>query len=379
LCQGQPLLRITSVETIHVRRTLARPTGPAGAFNAARQSLLVKIATDGGLIGWGETYALAGVRSAIDTVLTPLLLGRNPLDRRQLWQAQWDATFGNGFAVGGTDIALHDLCGKALGVPVHQLYGGAQRERVPVYASGLCYFPEVDPASYWVDEACELARRGYRAIKMRIGRYAPDHELPLVRRVREALPANVKLMVDAWGSYTPPTALRVGRELEQLGVYWYEEPLPQAGYAGYAALCASLELAVAGGETLQSRSAFKELIDTHAVDVVQPDASICGGIGEVLFVADLARLASIQCAPHSWNGAIMNAATLHIAALLPEPTRMPGNDIPMLEFDTTENPFMTDELVQPLTLLDGCFAVPTEPGLGIEVDEERMRACAVEA
>jgi D-galactarolactone cycloisomerase len=379
LCQGRPLLRITSVETIHVRRTLSRPTGPAGAFNAARQSLLIKISTDAGLDGWGETYALAGVRAAIDTVLAPLLIGRNPLDLRRLWQAQWDATFGNGFAVGGTDIALHDLCGKALGVPVHQLYGGAQRAQVPVYASGMCYFPDVDPASYWVDEACALVQRGYRAIKMRIGRYPPEHELPLVARVRESLPPHVKLMVDAWGSYTPPTALRVGRELERLGVYWYEEPLPQAGYAGYAELCSGLEIAVAGGETLQSRPAFKELIDARAVDIVQPDVSICGGIGEVLFVADLARLSGIQCAPHSWNGQIMNAATLHIAALLPEPTRMPGNDLPMLEFDTTENPFMAEELVQPLELREGCFEVPTLPGLGIEVDEARVRACAVDA
>jgi D-galactarolactone cycloisomerase len=213
---------------------------------------------------------------------------------------------------------------------------------------------------------------------MRIGRFPPQHELPLMARVCEALPPSVKLMVDAWGSYTPATAVRVGHALERLGIYWYEEPLPQAGYAGYAALCAGLDIAVAGGEMLQSRAAFKSLLDAHAVDIVQPDICICGGIGEVLFVAELARLAGIQCAPHSWNGAIMNAATLHVAALLPESTRMPGADTPMLEFDTTENPCMTDELAEPLRLDDGCFAVPMAPGLGIEVDEERIRAAAVD-
>jgi D-galactarolactone cycloisomerase len=377
LRQGPPL-RITAVETIHTRYPLSRPAGPAGAFNPAREALMVKISTDAGLVGWGETYALAGVRAAIDQVLAPLLSGADPLERGRLWRQQWDATFGNGFAVGGTDMALHDVCGKALGVPVHRLYGGALRQRVPVYASGLCYFPDVDPASYWVEEACELIERGFvSGIKMRIGRFDPGHELPLIARVRECLPPSVKLMVDAWGSYTPPVALRVGRELERLGVYWYEEPLPQAGYAGYAELCAGLDIAIAGGEMLQSRAAFKHLIDARAVDIVQPDICICGGIGEVLFVADLARLSGIQCAPHSWNGAIMNAATLHVAALLPEPTRVPGVDVPMLEFDTTENPCMTQELVTPLRLRDGCFDVPTAPGLGIEVDEERLRAAAV--
>ncbi len=378
MCQGQPL-RITAVETLHTRYKLSRPTGPAGAFNAERQSLVIKLTTDAGLVGWGETYALAGVRAAIRDVLAPLLIGRDPFDRRMIWQQGWDATFGNGFALGGVDIAMHDVCGKALGVPVHQLYGGAVRAHVPVYASGLCYFPDTDPASYWLDEACGLYAHGFvRGIKMRIGRFPPEHELPLIGRVREALPPTVKLMVDAWGSYTPAAAVRVGRELHSLGIYWYEEPLPQAGYAGYPELCAALDIAVAGGEMLESRAGFKASIDAHAFDIAQPDICICGGIAETLFVGDMARLAGLQCAPHSWNGAIMNVATLHVAALLPDPTRMTGIESPMLEFDTTENPCMSEELVDPLSLEDGCFAVPMGPGLGVEVDEARIRAAAVD-
>jgi D-galactarolactone cycloisomerase len=170
----------------------------------------------------------------------------------------------------------------------------------------------------------------------------------------------------------------VGRALHDLGVYWYEEPLPQDGYAGYAELTAQLDIAVAGGEMLASRSAFKDLVDRRAVDIVQPDICICGGLGEVVFAAELARLAGIQCAPHSWNGQIMTVATLHIAAVLAEPTRVAGHEVPMLEVDTTENPCMTEELVEPLSLVDGCFAVPMAPGLGVEVDEARLRAAAVD-
>lgn len=346
-------------------------------LNSAREALLIKVSTDSGLVGWGETYAVAGVRDAIERVLVPLLVGRDPFDVRVLWRSMWDATFGNGFAVGGVDIALHDVWGKALGVPVHRLYGGAWRQNVPAYASGLCYFADLEPAAYWVEEATGLVERGFRALKLRMGRFPPAYELPLVERVLEALPADVKLMVDAWGSYTPPVALQVGRALERLGVYWFEEPLPQAGYAGYPALAASLDIAVAGGETLASRDAFKALIDARAVDIVQPDVSICGGIAECLFVADMARLAGIQTASHSWNGPIMQAATLHVAALLPDPSRMPRVETPMLEVDTTENPFMTDLLVEPLCMRDGCIEVPTRPGLGVEVNEARARAFAV--
>ena len=368
-------MKITAVETIHLRHELTRPVGPASVFNTSRQTILVRISTDAGLIGWGEAYALAGVRAAIHEVLAPLLIGEDPCQVRRLWPRLWDATFGNGFAVGGVDIALHDLWGKALGVPVHQLYGGARRTQIPVYASSG-YIQGLEPAEQWPAEVAGLVERGFRAVKLKIGKCAPDEELRVLGRLRSSLP-DVKVMVDVWGAYSQASALRVGRELERLGVYWYEEPLPQAGYVGYESLTAELDIAVAGGEMLQSRQAFKELFDRHAVDIVQPDASICGGIGEVLFVADLARLYGIQCVPHTWNGAIMNVATLHIAAALPDATRLPGADPPLLEFDTTENPFMTDELVEQLPLIDGCFALPTAPGLGVEVDEARLQRYVV--
>jgi D-galactarolactone cycloisomerase len=161
-------------------------------------------------------------------------------------------------------------------------------------------------------------------------------------------------------------------------VYWFEEPLPQSGgYPGYPALAASLDIAIAGGEMLSSAQSFKTLVESGGIDIVQPDVSICGGIAECLLVADLARLAGVQCVPHSWNGPIMQAATLHVAALLPDPSRMPGVDVPMLEVDTTENPFMTELLVEPLRMQNGRIALPKSVGLGVEIDAERARAYAV--
>ena len=172
---------IASVETIHARHPLSRPSGPAGAYNTARQTLAVKIVTEDGLVGWGETYALPGVRAAIDSVLTPLLVGADPTRPRRLAARLRQATR-NGFALGGVDIALHDLWGKSLGVPIWQLLGGAHRKRVPAYASGLCYQAGRHPAEHWVDEARALVEARVPSCQDAHGPADPAEELALVQR-----------------------------------------------------------------------------------------------------------------------------------------------------------------------------------------------------
>ncbi len=367
-------MKIAAVDTFLLEHKLARPSGPASVLNTWRRTLLVRITTDSGLVGWGETAPLAGVRETMEQAMAPLLVGQDPRAISNSWRTRWLAPFENRLAIGALDIALHDLVGQALGVPVHQLYGGARRARVPVYASGGGYVEGVHPAEVWPTETRALAHRGFKAIKLKIGRYDPRSELDALAEVRKGLPSDVKLMVDAWGSYTLATALQVGRELETLGVTFYEEPLPQFGYRGYDQLAAQLDIAIAGGEMLQHRQAFKELLDRRAVDIIQPDASLCGGIREVLFVAELAELYGVQCIPHAWSGAILNAATVHIVSLLPEPTLMPGVNPPMVEFDVTENPFASGLLRTPLPLVDGCFEVPNTPGLGLDLNLDFIRS-----
>jgi L-alanine-DL-glutamate epimerase-like enolase superfamily enzyme len=138
-------VKITSVETIERSQRLSRAVGPASVLNDTRSTLIVRIGTDEGLVGWGETSPLAGVREAIDGSYAGLLIGRDPLDVQRTWRTQWLAPFESGLAVGAVDIALHDLWGKALGVPIHRLYGGARRTRVQAYASGMCYLEGIDP------------------------------------------------------------------------------------------------------------------------------------------------------------------------------------------------------------------------------------------
>jgi len=363
-------MKINSIETVHLRHPLSRPAGPASVLNDTRECLLLRIGTDEGLYGWGEAVPFAGIREQIVDGFGPRLLGKDPLDVRRTWRNRWLAPFESGLALGAVDVALHDLWGKVLGVPIHQLYGGAYRRAVPGYASAGLYLEGVDPADHWFEEAAELVERGFKAIKIRMGRFSPEHELPLVEKLRAAVPADVKLMVDAWGSYTLPTALRVGRVLQDLNFYWYEEPLPQDGYRAYEILAAELDIAIAGGENVQTRWAAKELLDKRAVDILQPDVSICGGLADFIFMAELAHLYGIRCLPHSFNSGITAAASLQAASLLPDPTLMPGVDTPMMEYDTTENLFIADLLVEPLAFKDGFFELPSGPGLGVDVDED---------
>jgi D-galactarolactone cycloisomerase len=366
-------MKMTAVKTYHLQHHLQRSIGPSTSMYQFRDTLLVKISTDDGLAGWGETDALGGVRGMIEEQLGPLLIGQDPRDHRRLWRQLWGPNFGNGLAVGAVDVALDDLRGKALNLSIAELYGGRLRDRVPAYASGLNYTEGREPEELYPEEAAALAAQGYRAVKMRIGGLPARRDLAAVSAVREAVGPMMKLMADGNGAYTLSTAIQIGKELEQLGLYWFEEPLPQPHYAGYEELRDKLDIAIAAGEVLDSRGAARDLIERRAMDIIQPDITLCGGLTEALFIAEMARLWSIQCVPHCWGGAIAIAATLQLLSLLPDPTWARATEPPMLELDVSENPFRDELLRRPIQVSDGCVDVPTGPGLGIEVDEEVVK------
>jgi D-galactarolactone cycloisomerase len=367
-------MKITAVETYYVRHELPQRIGPSTFYYGYRDTLLVKLSTDEGLVGWGETAPMAGTRATIEGQLKAVLLGKDPLQHRPLWRQLWGPNFGDPLAVGAVDIALHDLRGKALNLPIAELFGGRLRERVPVYASAMNYTEGVDPLEQYPAEAARLVHSyGLRALKMRLGGQPLQQDVAVARAVRAAVGPDIKLMADGNGAYTIGTAIRMGRALEELGFYWFEEPLPQPGYAGYEMLTTALDINIAAGEVLGSREAFKEVLQRRAMDIVQPDISLCGGIAECLFVAEMARLWSIPCLPHAWGGGITILATIHLLSLLPDASWARTTETPMLEFDLYENPFRDEILGHPIAIQDGTVAVPTGPGLGGEVVEEILQ------
>lgn len=367
-------MKITAVKTFLLEYRVARAFGPSTAMYPYRTTLLVKIESDEGLVGWGETAPIGAVQAMIEKHLGPSLIGKDPTMHRSLWRQMWGPNFGDPLAVAGIDIALHDLWGKAVGLPITNLYGGRLRERVPAYASTMNYQEGLEPEQHYPEEAAHFAELGFRNLKMRLGGQPIPRDVAAATAVRNAVGPDVRLMADGNGAYSLATAIKMGRALEELDFYWFEEPLPQPNHAGYEVLASTLDIAIAGGEGLGSREQFKNLIERRAVDIVQPDVSLCGGFAECLFVAEFAKLWAVPCMPHCWGGAIIVAATVHLLALLPDASWARTTETPMLEMDTAENPFR-DQLAgsQLHTGKDGLVAVPSGPGLGIEVDEEMVK------
>jgi D-galactarolactone cycloisomerase len=211
-------------------------------------------------------------------------------------------------------------------------------------------------------------------MKIRTGRFEPRRDLAVLAQIRDVVGPDVRLLTDGNGAFTLPQAVKFGKELEKLDFYCFEEPLPQGlNYAGYDVLTQSLDIAVSGGELFDSRSAARDHIVKRSFDIIQPDVTLCGGVAEVLFIAEMARLFSVQCLPHCWSGAIAIAATLQVLSLLPNYTHGFSSDAPMLEFDTLENPFREEIVCQPFQLKQGHVDIPTGPGLGIEINEEFVK------
>ena len=221
-----------------------------------------------------------------------------------------------------------------------------------------------------VEEALGYKEQGFPAVKMKIGLGSMKKDLDRIGAVREALGSDILLMVDANHCYNVPQAIQIGREMEKLGIHWFEEPVSPEDLDGYAEVSQALDMQVAGGENEFTKFSFREIINRRAMDIIQPDVSLCGGFAECLFIAEMGRLWGVPTRPHCWGGGVDVAATLHLLALLPEASWARTTETPMLELDTYENPFRDDLVTTPAQVVDGFVAVPTGPGLGIEIVEE---------
>ncbi|OZI18913.1 rhamnonate dehydratase [Bordetella genomosp. 9] len=365
--------------TCHVvAAPVERPfTSSRGWLYKTRGSCIVEIETSDGVVGWGECYGPAQVsRAYIESQYGPRIVGRDAFDVEVIWEDLYNRIkdYGNSgmaiSALSGIDIALWDIIGKVCGKPVHKLIGGAHRTEVQSYATGL-YFIDMDRL---IEEAVEEARdyvdQGFQAIKMKIGLGSPKLDIQRVAAVREAIGDDIRLMVDANHCFTVPAAIRLGRELEQLNVEWFEEPISPEDLDGYVEVTRALDMAVAGGENEFTRWGFRDIVTRKAMDIVQPDVCAAGGISECRKIAALALAHGVECVPHAWGSAIGLAATLHFLAALPDQPPSFRPMPPLLEFEQCENPFRDLLTVEPIVQQRGVVRIPTGAGLGIEVKRE---------
>jgi D-galactarolactone cycloisomerase len=269
-------------------------------------------------------------------------------------------------ALGGLDIAFWDLRGKAAGKPVHELLGGG-RSAVPAYASGLFWHDDVRILE---EEAARHLERGFRRVKMRLGR-SPDYDLTALDAVRRALGGEREVMVDGSHRYSPERAEWLGRELAARNVFWFEEPFPPEELDLYVALRPRLSVPLAAGENDFGLQGFRETLRAGALDIAQPDCCRAGGITECLRIGRLAASLDVGVATHTWSDAVALVANAHLVAALP-------NGI-TVEVDQTGNPFIDELLAEPLRIEGGVLELGRASGLGIELDAAALERLAVPA
>ena len=372
-------MKIAQVEVFRLAAQLSRPFHWSTGTARQRTALLVRIMTDSGLAGWGEALQpQAG--PIVQNMLAPQLLGQDPMERLPLRQ-RMAACFpaGGGFcglaleAIGAVDIALWDLAGKALGQPLHRLLGGAVRNRIKVYASGLYYGDrDADLAS----EALGYAKQDFCGVKMKIGWLPVPEDLVRVRAVCRALGETVPLMVDANQFYNRAAAIDMGRRLEDLGVFWLEEPLPMEEVEGYAHLANRLSLRIAAGENLHGPQRFYPFLSGHWISIAQPNLARIGGITEFPAIAVLAKTFGVPLALHGWGSPVLISAALHVLACLPADSGVseshPCVQEPVLELDCTPNPLREVLPSEVLAPRNGALPIPDGPGLGVDPEESRF-------
>ena len=380
-------MKITSIKSHVLRYELENELGYSQQYYKHRTAHLVEIETDENITGWGECFGPGNIALAnkfiVEKVIQPLIKGENPTNKEYIWHKVYNSLRDSGQkgmpiqALSGIDIALWDILSKKANLPLYQLLGGKCNNQIPVYGYGMML--QEKPVEQLIElfqkEAKEIKEKNFKAMKMKIG-IGPKDDLKLVKAVREAIGDDYKLMVDANHAYNLSDALHVGKGLDEMNIYWFEEPVAPEDYEGYKELKKKLNTNIAGGEAEFTKYGWNQLIKNRCVDIVQPEVCGLGGITEYLKISALAQSNFIPIINHVWGTALSIAVNLHLLTAMPD---MPGglfSSKPMLEFDTTsKNKFITELTEEKFSILDQVknnngFAKPLE-GIGIGINPSK--------
>lgn len=369
-------MRITSIRAYPISFRVPQDQNVTLGIGRAvkRDAVLVKVETDEGLVGWGEAHhgrAPGAIARLIDTTISELTLGMDPLDNVGVWARVYRmqlASHGMGaaaaMALSGLDQALWDIRGKAAGWPLYRLLGGASRP-VKAYAGGISLGYQ-EPAAL-AEEARGYVAQGYRAVKLRVGD-TPARDIARVAAVRKALGPDIDILVDANTGYSLDDVRRVMPAFEECAVGWLEEPFPPHDHRAYAEAKGLGTVPLAAGENHFTRFEFTRVMEEGTLGFVQPDLSKSGGVTEVMRIAALASAWKITVNPHTSATGINMAASIHLLCAVDNPGYFEG-DV------AKHNPFRDKVGGVPYEVgRDGTVRPPEAPGIGITVDEKFVAA-----
>jgi D-galactarolactone cycloisomerase len=371
-------MKIEHIETFLLESPIDEPFGWSIGWAEKRTSLISRITTDEGIVGWGEG-GTAPSQSVIHDIFSPLLIGEDPLNTNKVWHKLYQSLVNNnatggfgGDAISNIDIALWDIVGKASEKSISDLLGGSVREKVPVYATGLYYRDDEFPTKL-LDEAVSYVEAGYRGMKTKVGGLSVSDDVSRVKAIRDAIGDEHYLMIDANQAYNAATAIDIGNRLVDYNIHWFEEPVPAKDVDGYLDVKRGQPITLAGGECLRSRFEMRDIINRRGLDILQPDVTYMGGITEFRNVASMANAMGIQVNPHVWGSPIMVSASISLTSTFPpcpySRTPRPYEQEPVMEFDQTPNPIRNELASVCFEQKGGFVDVPKGPGLGIEINE----------
>lgn len=346
--------------------------------NAFRTNFVfVKIETDSDIHGWGEAtleYKEPTVVAAIHD-LEYYLIGKDPQNIEAFRHDCYRDAYWRGgpvlmSALAGVEMALWDIKGKALGVPVYQLLGGKVRDAVPAYVNG--WFSPAKTPEEFAEKVIQVRDNGFTACKwdpfgkawLQISKKDLATAMECVRQVAAAAGNDVDLLIEGHGRFDIPTAVKIARQLEEFDIFWFEEPIPPDDKEGLAEVKRRSRVPIAAGERLYNRYEYRQFFDLSCSDYIQPDISHAGGLMELRFLGAEAEARHIGFCPHNPSGPVANAATLQLAACVPNFVK--------LEMMMTDVPYRADICDEQLTVENGCVVIPERPGFGIELNEKEM-------
>jgi galactonate dehydratase len=346
--------------------------------NAYRTNwVFVKVMTDSEIYGIGEAtleFFELSVAKAIEEIGVSLI-GKDPHAVEAFFHYSFRDSYWQGGAVimsalSAIEMAMWDIKGKDLGVPVYQLLGGKLRDRIPCYANA--WFTSARTPEQFAAKAKEALKMGFIGLKwdpfgsawQSVSRKEFQLAMDCVAAVRDAVKDNALLLIEGHGRFDVPTAIRIGKELENYGIHWFEEPLPPNDFEGLVQVRKCIGVAVAAGERICNRYQFKTFLNMGCADYVQPDVTHVGGIGELRKIATLAESYHLPICPHNPSGPVANAATLQVAATCP--------NLYLLETMASDVPIRNIVARETLRLENGYMIIPDAPGLGVDIDEEEI-------